>query len=187
MPVLQQKRSIRTRMRTSPFLGGSTTTVVTSRGLLASQATAARHSMGCAPTNMMSHSARQDSRTVACLCAQAYACAAYQSAPAMCSTTHSLVYLKQTRGAYDLQTTHLGLCPRHTFDCDTAPVVRHDERLSCWLVRGPPPQVSPAPGPWVGSCLTIFRSSCRCTLARPAPRAAHLGAWGCSSAAPAWG
>lgn len=156
MPVLQQKRSIRTRMRTSPFLGGSTTTVVTSRGLLASQATAARHSMGCAPTNMMSHSARQDLRTVACLYAQAYACAAYQSAPAMCSTTHLLVYLKQTRGECDLQTTHLGRCPRHTFDCDTGPVVRHDERLSCWLVRGPPPKSPPPLGLGLAAVLPFF-------------------------------
>ena len=38
---------VHTLMRTSPFLGGSTVTVVTSRGFLASQAMAARQSMGC--------------------------------------------------------------------------------------------------------------------------------------------
>lgn len=34
-------------MRTSPIFGGAMMTSVTSRGLLASHATAARHSIGC--------------------------------------------------------------------------------------------------------------------------------------------
>lgn len=37
-------------IRTSPFLGGATMTVVQSRGFSASQATAALHSMGCRAT-----------------------------------------------------------------------------------------------------------------------------------------
>lgn len=40
------KTSSRTLMRTSPFCGGAMMTSVTSRGLLASHATAARHSIG---------------------------------------------------------------------------------------------------------------------------------------------
>jgi len=43
----QNSLVVRTLMRTSPFCGGAMMTSVTSRGLLASHATAARHSIGC--------------------------------------------------------------------------------------------------------------------------------------------
>ena len=43
----RERESTRTLMRTSPFCGGAIMTSVTSRGLLASHATAARHSIGC--------------------------------------------------------------------------------------------------------------------------------------------
>lgn len=42
-----EQGSCTTLMRTSPFCGGSTVTVLTSRGFLASQAMAALHCIGC--------------------------------------------------------------------------------------------------------------------------------------------
>jgi hypothetical protein len=57
-PVYMRSRGLGsslTLMRTSPAWGGSTITVVTSRGFLASQAMAATHSMGCTSTPNSTH------------------------------------------------------------------------------------------------------------------------------------